>query len=86
MNGRIDLTPVYDGDFFPAPIHVLREEAPPKPLMTGITEVEGLLFSTLIHLFMRTRIPRLTSRTLLTILILLKPLKEFIVEYFCYFR
>uniref|UniRef100_A0A1I7SK64 Carboxylic ester hydrolase n=1 Tax=Bursaphelenchus xylophilus TaxID=6326 RepID=A0A1I7SK64_BURXY len=43
--GRLDLTPVFDGDFFPKPFAELRKLAPPKPLMTGITEVEGLLFT-----------------------------------------
>ncbi|KAI6233818.1 Carboxylic ester hydrolase [Aphelenchoides fujianensis] len=45
--GSIDLTPVYDGDFFPKPFDQLRREAPPKPMMTGITEFEGLLFTAL---------------------------------------
>lgn len=43
-NGKIDLTPVYDGDFFPKPYDELRREIPNKIIMTGITEQEGLLF------------------------------------------
>ncbi|KAI6188826.1 Carboxylic ester hydrolase [Aphelenchoides besseyi] len=45
--GAIDLTPVYDGDFFPKPLDELRKEAPPKPTVTGICEFEGLLFTAL---------------------------------------
>lgn len=43
-NGKIDLTPIYDGDFFPKPYDELRKEAPLKKILTGITEHEGLLF------------------------------------------
>uniref|UniRef100_A0AC34F5X6 Carboxylesterase type B domain-containing protein n=1 Tax=Panagrolaimus sp. ES5 TaxID=591445 RepID=A0AC34F5X6_9BILA len=42
--GEIDLTPVYDGDFFPRPFDELRKEVPPKCFLSGITEHEGLLF------------------------------------------
>uniref|UniRef100_A0A7E4V2D1 Carboxylic ester hydrolase n=1 Tax=Panagrellus redivivus TaxID=6233 RepID=A0A7E4V2D1_PANRE len=43
-NGKIDLTPVFDKDFFPKPVEELRKEAPKKIIMTGVTEHEGLLF------------------------------------------
>ncbi|KAI1725216.1 carboxylesterase family domain-containing protein [Ditylenchus destructor] len=45
QNGQIDLTPVIDGHFFPKPIDELRKEAPPKAVMTGVTEFESLLFA-----------------------------------------
>ena len=44
-DGRVDLTPVFDGDFFPKPLSELRKELTPKKTMTGITAFEGLLFS-----------------------------------------
>uniref|UniRef100_A0A915EDW0 Carboxylic ester hydrolase n=1 Tax=Ditylenchus dipsaci TaxID=166011 RepID=A0A915EDW0_9BILA len=44
-NGQLDLTPVVDGDFLPKPIDQLRQEAPPKIVMTGSTEFESLLFA-----------------------------------------
>jgi hypothetical protein len=47
-DGRVDLTPVFDGDFFPKPLAELRSEYVPIPTMTGITQTEGLLFSMLI--------------------------------------
>uniref|UniRef100_A0AC34F2S5 Carboxylesterase type B domain-containing protein n=1 Tax=Panagrolaimus sp. ES5 TaxID=591445 RepID=A0AC34F2S5_9BILA len=43
-NGKIDLTPVFDGDFFPRPLEELRKETPSKVILSGITEHEGLLF------------------------------------------
>ncbi|KAE9549789.1 hypothetical protein FO519_006997 [Halicephalobus sp. NKZ332] len=43
-NGKLDLTPIFDGDFFPKPFDQLRKEAPTKIIMTGVTEHEGLLF------------------------------------------
>uniref|UniRef100_A0AC35FL75 Carboxylic ester hydrolase n=1 Tax=Panagrolaimus sp. PS1159 TaxID=55785 RepID=A0AC35FL75_9BILA len=67
QNGKLDLTPIYDGDFFPKPIDELRKEAPKKHIMTGITEHEGLLFiglkppRTNIH----DEIPKLLERELL---------------------
>uniref|UniRef100_A0A914PVZ8 Carboxylesterase type B domain-containing protein n=1 Tax=Panagrolaimus davidi TaxID=227884 RepID=A0A914PVZ8_9BILA len=39
-NGKIDLTPVYDGDFFPRPLEELRKETPSKVILSGITEHE----------------------------------------------
>lgn len=42
--GQLDITPVIDGHFFPKPIDELRKEAPPKAVMTGVTEFESLLF------------------------------------------
>lgn len=47
-DGLIVLTPIFDGDFFPRPHAELRRELKPKPTLTGVTEFEGLLFSTLI--------------------------------------
>ena len=43
-HGKLDLTPIFDGDFFPKPFDQLRKEAPKKIIMTGVTEHEGLLF------------------------------------------
>ncbi|GMT19752.1 hypothetical protein PFISCL1PPCAC_11049, partial [Pristionchus fissidentatus] len=36
-----------DGDFFPASFDELRKKATPKPMMTGITKEEGLMFMAL---------------------------------------
>jgi hypothetical protein len=49
-DGRIDLTPTYDGDFFPKPLPELHRDAPAKRTMTGVCEFEGLLFSMLIFI------------------------------------
>lgn len=43
-HGKLDLTPVYDGDFFPRPLDELRKEVPSKAILSGTTEHEGLLF------------------------------------------
>jgi hypothetical protein len=40
----IPLGPCYDNDFFPKSLDELREEAPKKSVINGITEFEGLLF------------------------------------------
>ncbi|KAI6177549.1 Carboxylic ester hydrolase [Aphelenchoides bicaudatus] len=47
-DGRVDLTPVFDNDFFPKPLAELRKELVPVPTMTGVTKTEGLLFTGLI--------------------------------------
>ncbi|KAF8358007.1 hypothetical protein PRIPAC_93002 [Pristionchus pacificus] len=39
-----ETVPVIDGDFFPASLDELRQRATPKPMMTGVTKEEGLLF------------------------------------------
>ncbi|KAI6220854.1 Carboxylic ester hydrolase [Aphelenchoides fujianensis] len=41
------VSPVIDGDFFPRPLEQLRREAPKKPVLTGVTRFEGLIFSVL---------------------------------------
>lgn len=66
QNGKLDLTPVFDGDFFPKPIEELRKEAPKKVIMTGITEHEGLLFIGLKppRTQMHAEIPKLLEREL----------------------
>ncbi|GMT19748.1 hypothetical protein PFISCL1PPCAC_11045, partial [Pristionchus fissidentatus] len=38
-----ETVPLVDGDFFPASLEVLRKQAKPKPLMTGVTKEEGLM-------------------------------------------
>ncbi|GMR60008.1 hypothetical protein PMAYCL1PPCAC_33446, partial [Pristionchus mayeri] len=40
----LECTPVIDGDFLPHSVEELRRKAPPKPRMTGVAKMEGLLF------------------------------------------
>ena len=40
--GVLAFSPNLDGDFFPAPISVLRTQIPKKDVLTGTTECEGL--------------------------------------------
>jgi carboxylesterase 2 len=58
-DGKVDLSPVWDGDFFPEPIEILQKTAPLKKTMTGITQHEALLFCMLI--FGRMWMKSLTS-------------------------
>ncbi|KAI6199469.1 Carboxylic ester hydrolase [Aphelenchoides besseyi] len=39
------VAPVFDGDFFPRSFDELRKEAPLKPILSGITKYEGLIFT-----------------------------------------
>ncbi|TKR88556.1 hypothetical protein L596_012781 [Steinernema carpocapsae] len=43
---KLELVPVYDGEFLPKPLDELRKEAPKKTCMIGATEFEGLFFVT----------------------------------------
>ncbi|KAI6204234.1 hypothetical protein M3Y94_00649200 [Aphelenchoides besseyi] len=43
-NKCLPLVPQIDGDFFPKSLDKLRKEAPPKRIINGVTEHEGLLF------------------------------------------
>ncbi|GMR52747.1 hypothetical protein PMAYCL1PPCAC_22942, partial [Pristionchus mayeri] len=44
---------IHDGDFFPAPLEELRKKAIAKPLMTGVTKEEGLVFrGDFIHIYL----------------------------------
>ncbi|KAF8357773.1 hypothetical protein PRIPAC_92768 [Pristionchus pacificus] len=40
----LECTPVIDGDFLPSTVDEMRKCAPPKPRMTGVAKMEGLLF------------------------------------------
>uniref|UniRef100_A0A7E4UNN1 Carboxylic ester hydrolase n=1 Tax=Panagrellus redivivus TaxID=6233 RepID=A0A7E4UNN1_PANRE len=65
-NGKLDLTPVVDGDFFPKPLDVLRREMPSKAILTGVIDYEGLLFVGLKpgHLKLREEVEKLIQREL----------------------
>ncbi|GMR43063.1 hypothetical protein PMAYCL1PPCAC_13258 [Pristionchus mayeri] len=39
-----ETVPLIDGDFFPESFDELRKKATPKPMMTGVTKEEGLIF------------------------------------------
>ncbi|GMS91542.1 hypothetical protein PENTCL1PPCAC_13717, partial [Pristionchus entomophagus] len=39
-----ETVPILDGDFFPESFDELRKKATPKPMMTGVTKEEGLMF------------------------------------------
>lgn len=54
VSGMISFCPNFDGEFFPKPLDELREEAPKKPVMIGVTEHEGLLFGSVVLLSIRT--------------------------------
>ncbi|GMS93575.1 hypothetical protein PENTCL1PPCAC_15750, partial [Pristionchus entomophagus] len=41
---EFETVPFIDGDFFPEPLDELRKKAIPKPMISGVTKEEGLLF------------------------------------------
>ena len=41
---RLDVSPVVDGEIIPAPPHILRLDAPLRPIITSVTAEEGLIF------------------------------------------
>lgn len=45
----VECTPVIDGDFLPSTVDEMRKCAPPKPRMTGVAKMEGLLFCEFLH-------------------------------------
>lgn len=41
---NLPLAPRIDGKFFPKSLELLRKEAPPKPRLIGLCQMEGLFF------------------------------------------
>uniref|UniRef100_A0A914Y0L1 Carboxylesterase type B domain-containing protein n=1 Tax=Panagrolaimus superbus TaxID=310955 RepID=A0A914Y0L1_9BILA len=46
---RLDVSPVVDGEILPAPPYILRQTAPIRLVMMGVTESEGLIFCKLFY-------------------------------------